>query len=65
MDKEEFYNDLFSQGKKGESFMFFDEMQKFGETIMFTDGKGETFTYADAEQFAQTEYNAPFCNMRF
>ena len=53
MDKEEFYNDLFSQGKKGESFMFFDEMQKFGETIMLTDGKGETFTYADAEQFAQ------------
>ena len=53
MDKEEFYNDLFLQGKKGESFMFFDEMQKFGETIMLTDGKGETFTYADAEKYAQ------------
>ncbi len=33
--------------------MFFDEMNKFGENIMLTDGKGETFTYTEAVQYAQ------------
>ena len=31
--------------------MFFDEMEKFGKSILMTDGKEHAFTYADAADY--------------